>query len=393
MEDNRKEKRDKYELWASLLEGQSVFSSENLSQSDEELQKLSFLWNQCDPPQTDSGEIWEKTLRKIKAEEEAKATASAKKKSALMLICGLAAASVALLFGFVRFLDRADRVEDQKTRMEQFMLANADKEEVKEVTLVVSDKKKIEIVNNAQVAYTPTGQVNVNASKLEEAVASEGTASDGDAKDAYNQMIVPKGRRSMIVLADNSKIWVNSGSKVIYPRTFGEGKREIFVEGEVYLKVARDEARPFVVNTSAFEVEVLGTSFNVSAPKGGARADVVLVDGAVDVKDRQERHIRMKPDERVELDELGISKIETVNARDYIHWIDGVWMLDGKPLKEVVRYLTEYYGQSVCCTSAVADKPFYGKLFLNEELDEVLEAIRQTLPMEPSARKNAVYVE
>ncbi len=68
-------------------------------------------------------------------------------------------------------------------------------------------------------------------------------------------------------------------------------------------------------------------------------------------------------------------------------------MLDGKPLKEVVRYLTEYYGQSVCCTSAVADKPFYGKLFLNEELDEVLEAIRQTLPMEPSARKNAVYVE
>ena len=233
MEDNRKEKRDKYELWASLLEGQSVFSSENLSQADEELQKLSFLWNQCDPPQTDSGEIWEKTLRKIKAEEEAKATASAKKKSALMLICGLAAASVALLFGFVRFLDRADRVEDQKTRMEQFMLANADKEEVKEVTLVVSDKKKIEIVNNAQVAYTPTGQVNVNASKLEEAVASEGTASDGDAKDAYNQMIVPKGRRSMIVLADNSKIWVNSGSKVIYPRTFGEGKREIFVEGEV----------------------------------------------------------------------------------------------------------------------------------------------------------------
>ena len=115
MEDNRKEKRDKYELWASLLEGQSVFSSENLSQADEELQKLSFLWNQCDPPQTDSGEIWEKTLRKIKAEEEAKATASAKKKSALMLICGLAAASVALLFGcpFSRPGRQGGRPKDQ----------------------------------------------------------------------------------------------------------------------------------------------------------------------------------------------------------------------------------------------------------------------------------------
>lgn len=393
MEDNKKEKRDKYELLASFLDGRSAFPDENVFQSEEEVQKLIFLWDQCNPLQADSGEIWKKTLGKIKAEEEAKATVSAKRKSAFMLVCGLAAASVALLFGFVRFLDRADRVEDEKAKMEQFMLANADKEEAKEVTLVVSDKKKIEIVNNAQVAYTRTGQVNVNASKLEEAVASEGTASAGEAEDAYNQIIVPKGRRSMIVLADNSKIWVNSGSKVIYPRIFGEGKREIFVEGEVYLKVARDEARPFVVNTSAFEVEVLGTSFNVSAPKGGVQADVVLVDGAVEVKDRQERHIKMKPDERVELDGSGISKIETVNARDYIHWVDGVWMLDGKPLKEVVRYLTEYYGQSVCCTPAVADKPFYGKLFLNEELDEVLEAIRQTLPVEPSARKNAIYVE
>ena len=103
--------------------------------------------------------------------------------------------------------------------------------------------------NNAQVTYSATGQVQVNSNKLTE----------DDGKEAYNQIIVPKGKRSQIVLADNSKIWINSGSKVIYPRTF-EGKyREIYVEGEVYLKVAHDTSKPFIVNTSGFEVSVLGT--------------------------------------------------------------------------------------------------------------------------------------
>lgn len=100
--------------------------------------------------------------------------------------------------------------------------------------------------NNAQVVYSATGQVQVNSNKLAE----------DDSKEEYNQIIVPKGKRSQIVLADNSKIWINSGSKVIYPRTF-EGKyREIYVEGEVYLNVTHDTSKPFIVNTSGFEVRV-----------------------------------------------------------------------------------------------------------------------------------------
>lgn len=85
--------------------------------------------------------------------------------------------------------------------------------------------------------------MQVNSNKLVE----------DDIKEEYNQIIVPKGKRSQIVLADNSKIWINSGSKVIYPRAF-EGKyREIYVEGEVYLNVTHDTSKPFIVNTSGLK--------------------------------------------------------------------------------------------------------------------------------------------
>lgn len=209
--------------------------------------------------------------------------------------------------GFTLVLETEVTV-DERSRMEQMLLAQVDTGEVKEVTLVVSDRKKVELANNAKVAYNASGQVSVNSVKLKESsVQKEETSAQTSSEEAmeYNQLIVPKGRRSMIVLADNSKMWINSGSKVIYPRAFKGDRREIFVEGEVYLKVSRDESKPFIVNTSAFDVEVLGTSFNVSAYKGDAHASVVLVEGAVDVKDAADKHVLMQPNERVQLDEAG----------------------------------------------------------------------------------------
>lgn len=390
MKDNNQEENNKYESLASFLDERSTSADKKISQSEEEeCRKLIFLWDECHPPKAETEEVWEKTLQKIK-----KNTLPARRRPALISAWSVGiAASIALLIGVAFFFTQEE--ENEALKMEQYMLANTSDDDVKEVTLVVSDKKKIEIANNSQIAYNPAGQVRVNSTKLNETVAVEKTATTQEKEETeeYNQIIVPKGRRSMIVLADNSKIWINSGSKVIYPRAFKGEKRQIFVEGEVYLKVARNEEKPFIVNTSAFEVEVLGTAFNVAAYKGSTEAAVVLVEGAVDVKDRLERHIKMQPNERVELNEAGISKKEKVNALEYIHWVDGVWILKGRPLKEVVQYLTEYYGQPVHCDPSIENEPFYGKLFLNDDLSKILESIRQTLPAVFATKKDIIYTD
>lgn len=392
MKDNKNKKNEKYRQLASFLDNRSARPDEVFSHSEEEdLQKLVFLWYECTPSLTEANEVWDKTLRKIEEKSGKPTPRIPQTRTALMLYGGLVAASIALLLAFFYFLNQGGKdVEDEKAKMEQFLLANTGDEEIKEVTLMVSDKKKIEIANNAQVDYTQGGQVQVNSAKVDEAPAAEEAVEE---TEGYNQIIVPKGRRSMIVLADNSRIWINSGSKVIYPRTFKGKKRQIFVEGEAYLKVAHNKEKPFIVSTSAFEVEVLGTSFNIASRKGSNRADVVLVEGSVNVKDHQERHIKMQPNERVELNEAGIAKKEKVNALDYIHWVDGIWVLNGKPLKEVLRYLTEYYGRPITSQPSIADIPFFGKLFLNEELDAVLESIKQTLAPEFASRKDAIYID
>lgn len=377
-----KEENNKYESLASFLDGHTSSSEGNpLPMDDEESRKLMFLWDECQPEKAQTEGVWNKTLQKINADSSSRAIP--RQRPVIRTWIWGVAASIALLMGFTYFFYQmgTGAEEDEALKMQQFMLSSTAPEDVKEVTLVVSDKKKIELANNSQVAYTTTGEVQVNSDQLKETTITEEVADNEVAteEEEFNQIIVPKGRRSMIILADNSKIWINSGSKVIYPRAFKGDKRQIFVEGEVYLKVARNEAKPFIVNTSSFEVEVLGTSFNVNAYKGNAKASVVLVEGAVNIKDSQEQSIKMSPNERVELNETGIAKKEEVNALEYIHWVDGVWILDGKPLKEVLQYLSEYYGQSLSCDPAIGEEPIYGKLFLNEDLDKVLESIQQTL--------------
>lgn len=395
MKDNKKKENSKYESLASFLDDRSASSDGDVSQSDEEIHKLVFLWDECNPPKLDGEGVLKETLQKIEKEDR-QAAVQIKKRSILIPACIFVAASITLLMGFSYFFYHEEEHEDERLKMEQLMMAATAIDDVKEVVLVVSDEKKIELANNSQVAYTSGGHVHVNSAKLDEVAAEkEMTAEEGKDEEVeeYNQIIVPQGRRSMIVLADNSKMWINSGSKVVYPRSFKGKRRQIFVEGEVYLKVAHNEAMPFVVNTSAFEVEVLGTSFNVSAYKNVAEASVVLVEGAVDVKDCLDRHIKMLPNERVELNGSGISKKEHVNALEYINWVDGVWVLEGKPLKDVLRYLADYYGEPIGCNPSIENELFYGKLFLNEDLDKVLESIRQTLPDAFAEQGDIIYID
>lgn len=381
-------RKNKFKSFASRLNKDGDHPEKISFKSPEEqaeYDKLDFLWNRCHSEEMSEPDIWAKVREKINAgNTPVRLTSKINKTTRLFSILrySAVAASVVLLIGISCFLLLNDEERHNLNKIAQSLQTEIP-HEIKEVTLVVSDQKKIELDNNAQVVYSATGQVQVNSNKLAE----------DDSKEEYNQIIVPKGKRSQIVLADNSKIWINSGSKVIYPRTF-EGKyREIYVEGEVYLNVTHDASKPFIVNTSGFEVRVLGTSFNISAYKNQEKATVVLVDGSVNVKDQQNHHIKMVPNEKVELNEKGISGKEKVNARDYISWIDGIWTLQGESLKQVLQHLRDYYGQDIRCATAVEDEQMFGKLYLNDDLNQVMKSILSILPAEYTMKNNVIYIE
>ncbi len=109
------------------------------------------------------------------------------------------------------------------------------------------------------------------------------------------------GAVSKLVLADGTKVWLNAGSKLIYPQIFSGPKREVTLEGEAFFQVAKDTKAPFSVRAGKLTVGVLGTSFNVKAYRDDANIETTLICGKIQVvlEDDPEKRIVLSPHEKL----------------------------------------------------------------------------------------------
>ena len=108
------------------------------------------------------------------------------------------------------------------------------------------------------------------------------------------QVVVPAGQRVELRLADGTKVWLNSKSRLEYPSSFGRRSRRVTLCGEGYFEVAHDERKPFVVETGQYDVRVLGTTFNVYAYDNDRAAfETALMEGSVEVSSRSDASQRL----------------------------------------------------------------------------------------------------
>ena len=136
-------------------------------------------------------------------------------------------------------------------------------------------------------------------------------------------MLVPAGKRAKIELSDGTLVTVNSQSKVIYPRRFKGETRTIYAQGEVFLEVAHDKKHPFIVEANGFNLRVLGTKFNISNYEGEA-TNIVLVEGSVEVTDKNEKKAQLVPSDLLNITNGNIAYQKQVDVTGYISWVDGI---------------------------------------------------------------------
>lgn len=205
-----------------------------------------------------------------------------------------------------------------------------------------------------------------------------------------NKLIVPKGKRSMLTLSDGTKIWVNSGSILEFPAVFQGSTREIKVEGEIYLEVAENKIKPFIVNTSEVAVKVLGTQFNVSAYKDDQSSFVVLVEGAVEITSETGK-VDLLPEQMASVTRGNI-KTEKVDVYNYISWKDGLMQFDNEPLSNITTRLMRYYDKTILCEDGTADLKYTGKLVLFDNVEDVLETITNMNPVKYIIINDTIYI-
>ena len=190
-----------------------------------------------------------------------------------------------------------------------------------------------------------------------------------------NKLIIPYGKRSSLILADGSKVWLNSGTEIEFPSVFASKTREIKVKGEIYIEVSKRK-EPFIVHTFNSQIQVFGTSFNVSAYEDEERESVVLVEGSIQVKSNANNaSLILSPGQMAEIS-AGNIKSKEVNVSEYIGWKDGFMQFNKVPLDEVLRKVGRYYNVEFKYSEEIdlLGKTCSGKLFLSENIDDVLQS-------------------
>jgi ferric-dicitrate binding protein FerR (iron transport regulator) len=196
---------------------------------------------------------------------------------------------------------------------------------------------------------------------------------------SYSEIVVPVGQHVNITLADGSRVWLNSRSKLRIPKSFDRKSRKVYLDGEAFFIVEKDASKPFTVETSRYDVQVLGTQFNVLNYSEMTLFETTLIEGAVEIaKPGDNKTIALSCDERVRLINNRLKKSK-VNGSDLVSWKDGVFTFDAEPFSEIIKKLELYYDVKFIVQNTQAmDVVYTGKFRVSDSAEKIIHLIRQT---------------
>jgi len=211
---------------------------------------------------------------------------------------------------------------------------------------------------------------------------------------AYNEITIPNGEKSMISLYDGTKVWLNSGTTLRYPATFSKKERAVYLDGEGFFDVAKNEKCPFVVNAHGLNVKVLGTRFNVNAYEEKAEVKVTLERGAVFARACSGgKGVLLAPGEQAIYSRSSkeISQKE-VDSKLYSSWTENLLRFEDAPLIEVIRKMEHWYGVKITLDPSVNLEDKFTMSIKTESLREMLNLISKTIPVKYEIDGDKVHI-
>lgn len=265
--------------------------------------------------------------------------------------------------------------------------------------LVLANGTKVDISSkDSYVKYNEDGteiKLDDNSSNIEKQVIQNEVTEKGK----NNQLIVPNGHQAHLTLSDGTKVWLNAGSKLIFPSIFETEKREVFVDGEAFFDVTKNPAKPFVVVTKGLNIQVFGTSFNVMAYPDEEIIETVLVSGKVQLERNdfslfKKEKVMLHPGQYAGLKKNGLKLVvKDVDIESFISWKQGWYKLDKLPLSEVVIKLERYYNIKVIIKDKELESfKITGKLDLNTNINQVMDNLAEAVKISYKIEQNTILI-
>ena len=213
----------------------------------------------------------------------------------------------------------------------------------------------------------------------------------------WYEVYAGRGETEKITLCDGTNLWLNSGTKVIYPSRFDSNTRNIFVDGEIYADVTPDKEKPFIVSTSEVNVKVHGTQFNLKSFAEMQNTEIILISGSVTVEDNNKEVFTrtLKPGELIRYNHQfeTIEEYE-INPDTYGSWKNSRNMrFVNQSLGDIAEELERHFDVEILIEDqTLADTRYYASFINNEGLDKILQALNSNNCMRISKRHDTIVI-
>lgn len=199
----------------------------------------------------------------------------------------------------------------------------------------------------------------------------------------YQEVKSPHGTFSEVRLPDGTNVWLNGGSTLKYPLTFRKGERDVFLSGEGYFEVHSDKENPFIVKTDQITLRATGTAFNVEAYGSDSITAVTMVNGKIDVAFGNSSPVAMVPGERASFNNLTKQcLIAKTDPYKWYAWKDGLMIFRDDPLEFVFKKIGQTFNVNITVRDSAIAKQLYRATFEHESLDEILNLLKLTAPIQ-----------
>ena len=215
---------------------------------------------------------------------------------------------------------------------------------------------------------------------------------------SWTEVATSYGEKLSVTLADGSVLWLNNDSKLIYPDSFRGGQRQVFVSGEVFAEIAKDQKHPFIVSSDSVNVVVKGTTFNFRSYHDMRNVELTLVEGAVDldcITREGRRTMAVIPGETITVDMVSgkVGKY-MCKTEGYVSWKDRrALYFNDLTLDEIARELQREYGKKIVIADGHLAKTRHFAAFVNDEtVEDVLNALCTHSGMKVQEKDSVIYI-
>jgi transmembrane sensor len=207
---------------------------------------------------------------------------------------------------------------------------------------------------------------------------------DGSVKETISLAEV-----KMLTLPDGSKVFLKGKAKLKYPETFGNGKREVSLEGEAFFEITKDLQKPFLIKNGETTTEVLGTSFNVNA--NDTSVIVTVVTGKVKLYQTKNYAIVMTAGNQGIYSDHHLEK-KVNDDLNFLSWKTNILTFKNAPLQKVIDDLNRHYGKQIKLTEAFAMCRLTST-YENQTLEEILQELALVFSIKIEKTENQITIK